>query len=114
MDDNISRQIAQKLFGKALTYQEQQGKLTWTTSEVKQWVADFIEDLPSAKPEPHYDEWCDTCKEYNKEKHCCPRWNRVIKSTIEELKTVQPVATDTNVGDKICPNCGAKMEGDAE
>ena len=49
--DTISRQEAQRLFGKALTYKEQIGKLTWTTSEVKQWIADYIEDLPSAQPE---------------------------------------------------------------
>ena len=51
---------------------------------------DIIEKLPSAQPEQHYDEWCGSCKEYNQEKHCCPRWNRVIKSTVEELKTAQP------------------------
>lgn len=63
MDDLISRQIAQKLFGKALTYKEQQGKLTWTTCEVKQWVADFIEDLPSAQPEIIR---CKDCKQFRR------------------------------------------------
>lgn len=38
---------------------------------------------------PHYDEWCDSCQEYDHNKHCCPRWNKVIKNTIEELKTTQ-------------------------
>lgn len=33
------------------------------------------------------DEWCTDCKEYDKEKHCCPRWNRVIR---EALKDAQP------------------------
>lgn len=41
-------------------------------------------------PEPHYDEWCDSCKEYDKEKHSCPRWNKVIKNTVDELKSAQP------------------------
>lgn len=50
--DCIDRQAAQRLFGKALTYKEQIGKLTWTTSEVKQWLADCIEQLPPAQPEP--------------------------------------------------------------
>lgn len=45
---------------------------------------------PTIHPEPHYDEWCDSCKEYDKEKHSCPRWNKVIKSTVEELKFAQP------------------------
>ena len=38
---------------------------------------------------PHYDEWCDSCQEYDHNKHCCPRWNKVIKNTVEELKTTQ-------------------------
>ena len=37
----------------------------------------------------HYDEWCDSCQEYDHNKHCCPRWNRVIKNTVEELKAAQ-------------------------
>lgn len=37
----------------------------------------------------HYDEWCDSCKEYDHNKHCCPRWNKVIKNTVEELKAAQ-------------------------
>jgi hypothetical protein len=50
--DSISRQAAQRLFGKALTYKERNGKLTWTTSEFKQWLADCTEQLPHAQPEP--------------------------------------------------------------
>ena len=46
-----------------------------------------LEDLPSAQPDPHYDEWCMDCKEYDKDRHCCPRWNRVIRQT---LKDTQP------------------------
>lgn len=49
MDDLISRQTAQRLFAKALTYQERVGRYKWVTAEVKQWIADFIEDLPSAQ-----------------------------------------------------------------
>ena len=40
--------------------------------------------LPSAQPD--LDEWCTDCKEYNQEKHCCPRWNRVIRETAEEIR----------------------------
>ena len=54
--DTISRQAAQRLFGKALTYKERIGKLTWTTSEVKQWIADCMEQLPPAQPD------CAKCK----------------------------------------------------
>ena len=29
-------------------------------------------------------EWCHDCKEYDQEKHCCHRWSKVIKQTIDE------------------------------
>ena len=32
------------------------------------------------------DEWCTDCKEYDQERHCCPRFNRVIRATVEEVK----------------------------
>lgn len=45
-----------------------------------------IKKLPSAQPERRFDEWCTDCKEYDKEKHCCPRWNRVIRTTLQEAQ----------------------------
>ena len=47
------------------------------------WRKYFCE-LPSAQPDT--DEWCHDCKEYDKEHHCCPRWNRVIRTTLEEAQ----------------------------
>lgn len=44
------------------------------------------EEAPTIEPEPNYDEWCTDCKEYNQKRHCCPRWNKVIKQTVEDLK----------------------------
>lgn len=61
-------------------------KYSWGLELIESIIKD-IEDLPSTQPEPHYDEWCDDCKEYDKERHCCPRWNRVIRQT---LKDAQP------------------------
>lgn len=29
-------------------------------------------------------EWCTDCKEYDHEKHCCPRWNKVIRNTLND------------------------------
>lgn len=46
-----------------------------------------IENLPSAQSVLELDEWCMDCKEYDHEKNCCPRFNRVIKSA---LKDAQP------------------------
>ena len=31
-------------------------------------------------------EWCKTCREYNQDKHCCPRYNKVIRNAVEEIK----------------------------
>ena len=42
------------------------------------------EKVPSAQPD--LDEWCNTCREYDSEKHCCPRFNRVIRGAVEEVK----------------------------
>lgn len=32
------------------------------------------------------DEWCTDCKEYDKKRHCCPRFRRVIREVAEEVK----------------------------
>jgi hypothetical protein len=29
-------------------------------------------------------EWCTDCKEYDHEKHCCPRFSQVIRTTLQE------------------------------
>lgn len=42
-----------------------------------------IKQLPSAEP---LDEWCKDCKEYDKKKNYCPRFNRVIRRTLEEAE----------------------------
>ena len=47
----------------------------------------FKDGKKSAKPqEPQTFKWCDTCKEYDQEKHCCRRWSKVIRDTVEEMK----------------------------
>ena len=47
-------------------------------------VFDVINSLPPALPD--FDEWCTDCKEYDKERNSCPRWNRVIKETLNDLQ----------------------------
>ena len=46
-------------------------------------LANRIKQLPSAHPGT--DECCTDCKEYDAERHCCPRFNRVIRKTLEEV-----------------------------
>ena len=40
----------------------------------------------SAQPERDLDEWCSDCKEYDSDRHCCPRWNRVIRETLKDAQ----------------------------
>ena len=53
--------------------------------EINKAITTRIKALPSAQPD--LNEWCMDCKEYDKEKHHCPRFNRVIR---EALKDTQP------------------------
>ena len=141
-DDVISRQAAIEALGEQ--------PLAWEQGEYEeglqtQWESDVeaIKNLPPAQPEPHYDEWCTDCKEYDKERHCCPRWNKVIRQALAdalpEQRTGKWIPSDSQCGIRcsacgapvddfchsidyidlvyepnFCPNCGAKMEGDAE
>lgn len=41
------------------------------------------------EPESQTFKWCETCKEYDQEKHCCHRWSKVIRDTVEEMKQEQ-------------------------
>jgi hypothetical protein len=50
-------------------------------------VIDELENLPSAEPDSGEFEWCHDCKEYDQEKHCCHRWTKVIRKTVEEVKS---------------------------
>ena len=54
----------------------------------EQALCEIREMLESAQPE--LSEWCHDCKEYDKDRHCCPRFNRVIQQTVEEIKAEQP------------------------
>ena len=87
MDDLISRQATIDAILAELTKRERKNLLhTWSTVEVKYFVADMLEKLPSVQSEYSLDEWCTDCKEYDQKKHCCPRFNRVIRETVEEVR----------------------------
>ena len=88
MSDLISRQAAidavHKEFDEVCVWDES-GQTTANN------VEDILYDVPSAEPEPEEFEWCSRgespCKEYDQEKHCCHRWTKVIRQTVEEMKT---------------------------
>lgn len=87
--------------------------------------------------EPVEFEWCHDCKEYDQNAHCCHRWTKVIRNTVNDLKTqgYEPVRhghwevwfenEETRMlkcsecrmmftvgkgrDGNYCPNCGARM-----
>ena len=90
-----------------------------------------IRHLPSAEI-PTFDEWCTDCKEYDSEKHSCPRFNRVIAEAVKDVRenvrgewidlwmSSKNVPTETcgvcgewsyGMKKNFCPNCGADMRG---
>lgn len=42
--------------------------------------------IKALEQEPQSFEWCDTCKEYDQDEHCCHRWSKAIRDTVEEMK----------------------------
>lgn len=80
---------------------------TWYS--LYQKVLDVFSNLPSA--EPKLDEWCTDCKEYDQERHCCPRWNRVIRETLKDVKRKKGrwQITDAYPHNVYCPECHAKF-----
>lgn len=84
-----------------------------------------LNKLPSAEQEEF--EWCHNCKEYDQEQHCCHRWTKVIRQTVEELKAQKPETTAkvkeawglamcesckkrVYENDIYCSHCGAKLD----
>lgn len=59
---------------------------TWSPCD----VYGLIEILPPAEPPYNMDEWCHDCKEYDQERHCCPRFNKMIRRTLEDMKRNSP------------------------
>lgn len=51
------------------------------------WVYRFIQEFPSAQP--NLDEFCTDCKEYDTEHNCCPRFNRVIRTALQDAQLEQ-------------------------
>lgn len=52
---------------------------------------DLLADVQKAEKEqePQTFKWCTGCREYDQEKHCCHRWSKVIRDTVEEMKQEQ-------------------------
>lgn len=105
-DDLISRQAAIDAFLTELTKRERKNLLhTWSTVEVKYFVVDMLEKLPSAQPEPKEGHWIlrespDGGEQYECSE-CGVLWE-FIDGTPEDNEAY------------FCPNCGARMDGEVE
>lgn len=81
-------------------------------------VMEAIQRAPTIDPEPHYDEWCTDCKEYDHERHCCPRWNRVIRETLKDAQPEIIRCKDCEYGDQdevgrwFCTSLGCQIGDD--
>ena len=66
---------------------EEADKLCLETGYDNEKVEEMLRELPSVTPqEPKTFKWCTDCKEYDQEKHCCHRWSKVIRDTVEDMR----------------------------
>ena len=78
MNELISRAKAINALSTITVYK---GSIPFNTAVMR------IEQLPSARSESF--EWCTDCKEYDQEAHCCHRWSKMIRKTVEEMQIVR-------------------------
>lgn len=69
----------------------------YLSSEYRKALSMAIEALKAQNK--GLDQWCSDCKEYDSEKHCCPRFNRVIRMALQD--STQTNAESTQSGKDI-------------
>lgn len=79
-DDTISRKAVMESLTKEYNRRFQEGGLKLA------WIEKAVNETPAAQPPLEEFEWCTGCKEYDSEKHCCPRFNYVIRTTIDDVR----------------------------
>lgn len=102
MDDLISRQAAIDDI--------------WTVSPLvrldRKWVDRWLRQLPSAEEESF--EWCTDCKEYDQEAHCCHRYSKMIRKTLEEMQIVHCIDCQHSEYDSVYDERWCHYNGKAE
>ncbi len=85
MDDVIRRQSVLD----AITASINQYGGRYTAEQLNMWglFVQMVKEMPSAEEESF--EWCTDCKEYDQESHCCHRWSKMIRKTVEEMQIVR-------------------------
>lgn len=64
----------------------------------------LIDLMPTIEPEYSMDEWCTDCTEYDQERHCCPRFNRVIRTTLDDAQPEIVRCKECRWGREVCGN----------
>ena len=59
-------------------------------------------------------EWCDGCKEYDQEQHCCHRYSKVIRQAFEEMKVVHCIDCRHSEYDEVYKDRYCHYNGKAE
>lgn len=84
---NVFEKIREKLKNKHIAYLGLDNSVPYGTEMVKLFEAiKIVNQVEAEYREKKLSEHCHDCKEYDKDKHHCPRFCEVIKSTVEELK----------------------------
>ena len=95
------KEMAEEVAEKALDEFEYKGKT------LRQWI-----DAIYAASESF--EWCDGCKEYDQEQHCCHRYSKVIRQAFEEMKVVHCIDCQHSEYDEVYKDRYCHYNGKAE
>lgn len=95
------KEMAKEVAEKALDEFEYKGKT------LRQWI-----DAIYAASESF--EWCDGCKEYDQEQHCCHRFTKVIRQAFEEMKVVHCIDCQHSEYDEVYKDRYCHYNGKAE
>jgi hypothetical protein len=96
---------------------ENDDAVCYLTSEDNELIESAIEAL---EQESQTFEWCTNCREYDQEKHCCPRYNKVIRNAVEEIKQPKMGHWISYWDEEArcyvykCPECGNKQPFDTK
>ena len=95
------KEMAEEVAEKALDEFEYKGKT------LRQWI-----DAIYAASESF--EWCDGCKEYDQEQHCCYRFTKVIRQAVAEMKVVHCHECQYSEYDEVYKNRYCHYNGKAD
>ena len=89
MSDLISRQAAIEYLMTNMNWYDEDGYES-DDDYKRECITELINGVPSAQPDERMlHESCTDCPLYDKDRHSCPRFNKVIPVTLRELQSAQ-------------------------